>query len=61
MPGNVDRLAEILKIVRVSGALQATCNADEAQRAIDAAMQLPVKAHQLAMVQLASQLLTRRA
>ncbi len=61
--GNVDQLADIVDIVRTTGALQATraAAASEAQRAIDAAMQLPANAHREAMVTLASQLLTRRA
>ena len=60
--GSVDRLADIVAIVRETGALEATRNAAaaEAQRAIDAAMQLPDNAHRQAMVLLASQLLTRR-
>ncbi len=60
--GNVARLAEIVAIVRDTGALEATrqAAASEAQRAIDAAMQLPDNAHRQAMVLLASQLLTRR-
>jgi octaprenyl-diphosphate synthase len=60
--GSVDRLSEIVAIVRETGALDATRNAAalEAQRAIDAAMQLPDNAYRQAMVQLASQLLNRR-
>jgi octaprenyl-diphosphate synthase len=60
--GNVDRLSEIVSIVRETGALEATRNAaaNEAQRAIDAAMQLPDNAYRQAMVVLASQLLNRR-
>jgi octaprenyl-diphosphate synthase len=58
----VERLNEIVAIVRETGALEATRDAAaaEAQRAIHAAMQLPDNAHRQAMVVLASQLLTRR-
>jgi octaprenyl-diphosphate synthase len=61
--GSVERLQDIVGIVRGCGALQATRDAAaaEAQRAIDAAMQLPANAHRDAMVALASQLLGRRA
>ena len=54
--------SQIVAIVRETGALEATRNAaaTEAQRAIDAAMQLPDNAHRQAMVVLASQLLNRR-
>ncbi|MBP6277267.1 MAG: polyprenyl synthetase family protein [Limnohabitans sp.] len=60
--GSVERLAEIVAIVRETGALEATRNAaaTEAQRAIDAALQLPDNPHRQAMVVLASQLLNRR-
>lgn len=60
--GNVDRLPEIVAIVRKTGALEATRDAaaSEAQRAIDAAMLLPDNAHRQAMLLLASQLLKRR-
>jgi octaprenyl-diphosphate synthase len=60
--GSVDRLAEIITIVRETGALAATRSAAaaEAQRAIDAAMQLPDNVYRSAMVALASQLLERR-
>jgi octaprenyl-diphosphate synthase len=55
-------LADIVTIVRDTGALEATRNAaaSEAQRAIDAAMQLPDNAYRQAMVVLASELLNRR-
>ena len=61
--GSVERLADIVAIVRSSGALEATrqAAAAEAQRAIDAALRLPDNAHRQAMVVLASQLLQRRA
>jgi octaprenyl-diphosphate synthase len=60
--GSVERLADIVTIVRDTGALAATRSAaaSEAQRAIDAAMQLPDNAYRMAMVSLASQLLDRR-
>ena len=60
--GSVDRLAEIITIVRETGALAATRSAAaaEAQRAIDAAMQLPDNVYRSAMVALATQLLERR-
>ena len=60
--GSVARLADIVTIVRDTGALEATRNAaaSEAQRAIDAAMQLPDNAYRQAMVVLASELLNRR-
>jgi octaprenyl-diphosphate synthase len=60
--GNVARLNDIVAIVRDTGALAATRSAAaaEAQRAIDAAMQLPDNAYRTAMVALASQLLDRR-
>ena len=60
--GSVDRLNEIVTIVRETGALEATRDAaaSEAQRAIDSAMKLPDNVHRQAMVALASQLLGRR-
>jgi octaprenyl-diphosphate synthase len=60
--GSVERLTEIVAIVRDSGALEATriAAAAEAQRAIDAALQLPENAHRQAMVVLATDLLRRR-
>jgi len=60
--GNVDQLSEVVNIVKATGALDATreAAATEAQRAIDAALQLPESIHRQAMVILASQLLTRR-
>lgn len=60
--GSVDQLAEIISIVRSTGALEATrvAAAAEAQRAIDAALCLPANAYRDAMVTLAAQLLTRR-
>ncbi|MFM7010642.1 MAG: polyprenyl synthetase family protein [Betaproteobacteria bacterium] len=60
--GSIEQLQEIIAIVRETGALDATRDAAaaEAQRAIDAAMQLPDNAYRQAMVVLASQLLNRR-
>ena len=60
--GSIARLADIVTIVRDTGALEATRNAaaSEAQRAIDAAMELPDNAYRQAMVVLASELLNRR-
>jgi len=60
--GSVDKLTEIVSIVRETGALDGTraAAAAEAQRAIDAAMQLPDNRHRAAMITLASQLLSRR-
>ncbi|MFM7025126.1 MAG: polyprenyl synthetase family protein [Limnohabitans sp.] len=61
--GSVDQLAQIVSIVRETGALNATrkAAASEAQRAMDAAMQLPANTYRDAMIALASQLLTRRS
>ncbi len=61
--GSVEQLDEIVRIVRTTGALQATRDAAaaEAQRAIDAALLLPDNPHRQAMVTLAAQLLARRA
>ena len=60
--GSVEKLAEIVAIVRATGALDGTreAAAAEAQRAIDAALQLPDNRYRAAMVTLASQLLKRR-
>jgi len=60
--GSVDKLTEIVAIVRETGALDGTreAAAAEAQRAIDAAMQLPDNRYRAAMITLASQLLSRR-
>ena len=60
--GSVDRLSDIVTIVRTTGALEATRDAAaaEAQRAINAAMQLPDNPYRNAMLVLASQLLNRR-
>ena len=60
--GSVERLQEIVAIVRDTGALTATRQAasNEAQRAIDAAQRLPRNPYSQAMVTLAAQLLERR-
>ena len=60
--GSVDQLGEIVNIVRETGALDATrqAAAAEAQRAINAAGALPDSPYRSAMLELASQLLTRR-
>lgn len=60
--GSVEQLQDIIQIVRDTGALEATrmAAAAEAQRAIDAALQLPDNLFRQAMVALASQLLARR-
>jgi len=61
--GAVDELDRIVAVVRDTGALEVTreAAAAEAQRAIDAAMQLPRNPHAEALLQLAAQLLSRRA
>ena len=61
--GSVDRLDEILSIVKSTGALTATreAAAAEAQRAIDAISCLPDSTHKATLVQLASSLLQRRS
>ncbi len=60
--GSTDQLAAILRIVKETGALDATRQAahDEAMRAIGALQHLPANAFTQAMEQLASQLLLRR-
>ena len=60
--GSVDRLADIVAIVRETGALDATraAAAAEAQRAINAAQHLPDGPYKDALIALASQLLVRR-
>ena len=60
--GSVERLQEVVAIVRETGALTATRQAasSEAQRAIDAAGLLPHNVYSQAMVTLAAQLLERR-
>ncbi|MCW8177388.1 polyprenyl synthetase family protein [Verminephrobacter aporrectodeae] len=60
--GSTERLAEIVGIVRTTGALEVTRAAafSEARRAMAAAEQLPPNAHSKALLELAAQLLTRR-
>jgi len=60
--GSVDKLQEVIQIVKATGALELTRSAAsaEAQRAIDASALLPENAYRQAMQALASQLLTRR-
>ena len=61
--GNLADMGRIVEIVRETGALDATRDAAaaEAQRAIDALDRLPSNACTTGLVQLAAQLLTRRA
>ena len=61
--GNLADMGRIVEIVRDTGALDATRDAAaaEAQRAIDAVAALPANACTAGLVQLAAQLLTRRA
>ncbi|MDD2535316.1 MAG: octaprenyl diphosphate synthase, partial [Macromonas bipunctata] len=61
--GNTERLDDIIQIVRSCGGLsdaRRTAQA-EAQRAVDAALALPVNQWSKALVQLASALLERRS
>ena len=60
--GAVDELPAIVRIVRQTGALDATqrAAAAEAQRAIEAAKQLPTNIYTEGLLQLAAQLLERR-
>ncbi|HQC86046.1 MAG TPA: polyprenyl synthetase family protein [Rhodoferax sp.] len=59
--GEVDKLDEVVRIVKSTGALDVARAAarDEAQRAIAAANRLPAGLHSTCLVQLASQLLER--
>ncbi len=59
--GEVDKLDEVVRIVKSTGALDVARAAarDEAQRAIAAANRLPASPHSTCLVQLASQLLER--
>ena len=59
--GEVDKLDEVVRIVKSTGALDVARAAarDEAQRAIAAANRLPAGLHTTCLVQLASQLLER--
>ncbi len=61
--GEVERIQEIIDIVRSTGALDATraAAAAEAQRAIEATKALPVNAYSNGLLQLAASLLERRA
>jgi len=61
--GDTDQLPQIVAIVRDTGALEATraAAAAEAQRAIDALHGLPVNSYSKGLLQLAAQLLERRA
>ena len=61
--GDAEQLPAIVAIVRETGALDATRNAAaaEAQRAIDAISSLPVNKYTDGLLQLAAQLLERRA
>jgi octaprenyl-diphosphate synthase len=60
--GSVDQLAQVIAIVRETGALDGSRQAAmaEAQRAVDAAQHLPNGPYKDALVALASQLLERR-
>ena len=59
--GEVDKLDEVVRIVKSTGALDVARAAarDEAQRAIAAANRLPASPHSTCLIQLASQLLER--
>ncbi len=61
--GGLDQLRHVIRIVRATGSLQATrlAAAQEAQRAMDAIAQFTPNPHQQALVDLAAQLLDRRA
>ncbi|MEO7242896.1 MAG: polyprenyl synthetase family protein [Variovorax sp.] len=61
--GDASRLADVVDIVRTTGALGAThaLAAAEAQRAIDALAGFPRNAHTFALLELAAQLLVRTA
>ena len=61
--GDADQLPRIVDIVRQTGALEATrlAAAAEAQRAIDALRDFPTNSHTAGLLQLAAQLLERRA
>jgi octaprenyl-diphosphate synthase len=61
--GGAGELERIVAIVRETGALGVTrqAAAAEAQRAIDAARHLPANAYSEGLLQLAAQLLSRRA
>lgn len=60
--GSTEQLADIVRIVRDTGALEVTRSAAfaEARRAVSAAQQLPTNAYSAGLLELASQLLARR-
>ena len=60
--GSTPDMAQIVAVVKATGALDATRSAaaEQAQEAIDCLRNLPQNAYTHAMVQLASQLLSRR-
>lgn len=60
--GGLDRLDDVVRIVRATGSLELTINAaaSEAKRAIDALVTFPESVFKQALLQLASQLLGRR-
>lgn len=60
--GSTEQLAQVISIVRSTGALEVTRDAArmEAQRALDAISNLPSNDHTQALLQLAAQLLDRR-
>lgn len=60
--GSTDELDEVIRIVRQTGALDATRSAAhaEARRAIDAAQTLPSNSYTAGLIELAAQLLKRR-
>ncbi|MDI3382820.1 polyprenyl synthetase family protein [Xenophilus aerolatus] len=61
--GDVSRLPQLIAVVKETGALEATraAAAKEAQRAIDALAMLPVNSFTQGLLQLAAELLERRA
>ncbi len=60
--GGLDRLDDVMRIVRTTGSLELTINAaaSEAKRAIDALVTFPESGFKQALLQLAAQLLERR-
>ena len=60
--GGLDRLDDVMRIVRTTGSLELTINAaaSEAKRAIDALVTFPESVFKQALLQLAAQLLERR-
>jgi octaprenyl-diphosphate synthase len=61
--GSTDALAQVIEVVGKSGALEVARQAAqaEAQRAIDAISVLPASEYRSALIQLGTQLLSRRA